>query len=95
MLCIDITHGNDRKVLRLANEKLGLAVKYMENQPYGSAIVFKERDHWIMVPDYLASSLYRQVKIAHNALVRSGMKADHGVVEAMPKTNASASKTVN
>jgi hypothetical protein len=70
-LLVDVQHRDRRKTIRFRTEKLDAAIDYIDRQPHGAAVVFKEGDHWTLVPDFLSRDLRSYLVTARDALRRS------------------------
>lgn len=97
-LFVEVVHRGSRKRVRIATEKLDIAIRNIEKQPHGSAFVFKQSDHWVLIPDFLVPDLLNYLVTARDALARSRGNADvapPAEPSKAPPTQAPDQKSVN
>lgn len=89
-LVIEVTHRDRRKTIRIRTDRLDAAVEYLDRQPHGAAVVFKEGESWVIVPNFLVPEMRAYVVNARNALRRSeGVSVSDPAVNSKPSAKSS------
>lgn len=88
-------HGRE-KTIRIAVGNFDAAINYIDRQPFGHPVVFREKDNWVMVPNFFVVELRSQLIQARHALERSRNSTEvSGVVTVEPAVNTRSSKSLN
>lgn len=89
-LVIEVNHRDLRKTIRIRTDRLDAAVDYLDRQPHGAAVVFKEGESWVIVPNFLVPEMRAYAVNARNALRRSEcVSVSDPAVKSKPSTKSS------
>lgn len=68
---VTLVHDGRRKTVCITTERLDAAVRYMDAQPRGAPVVFRQGEAWVIVPDFFARRVRDHLADARDALARS------------------------